>query len=490
MSTPPSASPRHWHGDAPIPTEIFDEVYRGIELRLETRPIGTLKAYETNPRDHGPAQIEVLSNSLRAFGFVAPVIVDENSVVIAGHGILLAAKNLGYTEVPVVPLSHLNEAEKKVLRIALNRAAELANWDFKLLAGEFERILEINTQLAVDLNLGLSAFTMPQIDGIFGNAEPGEGSDDLQQEPDLREPPVSRPGDKWQMEEHCIIAGDARDPGSYASLLGDERAAVGLHDAPYNVATKRISKSRRHPDFVFARGELSEEAYTAFLADFLSLVRAHSRPGAVQFSFIDFRHMGEMLQAGRAAGLNTVNVCIWDKGAGALGGLYRGQYEMCFVFSDPSAPVLNNVQLGKYGRNRTNVWKWPGALSLRKELQLHPTPKPVGLLAEAIRDVSNRGDIVLDCFSGSGSTIIAAAKTGRRARVIELDPHYVDVSVRRWETWSGGVARHSATGLTFDQLKEKRLAEGKDSDSAADSDAGPSPVRHRARPLKPVEAAP
>jgi hypothetical protein len=184
-----------------------------------------------------------------------------------------------------------------------------------------------------------------------------------------------------------------------------------------------------------------------------------------------------------------INVCIWDKGTGALGSLYRGQYEMVFVLSDPRASVLNNVQLGKFGRNRTNVWSWPGARSLRKELKLHPTPKPVGLLAEAIRDVSNRRDIVLDCFSGSGSTIIAAAKTGRRARVIELDPHYVDVSVRRWEKWSGGVARHADTGLTLDQLKEKRLAEAESSDQAVDGDQGPAPVRHRARPTEPVEAA-
>ena len=490
MSTTPSASPRHRRGDTPIPTEMFDELYRSIELRVETRPIGTLKAYETNPRDHGPPQLEVLSNSLRAFGFVAPIIVDENSIVIAGHGILLAAKKLGYTEVPVVPLSHLNEAEKKALRIALNRSAELAGWDTKLLAGEFKSILEVNAQLSVDLDLGLTGFSLLEIDGIICDVEADEGSDDLQQEPDLREPPVSRSGDKWQMEDHCIIAGDARDPGSYAALLGDERAAVGLHDAPYNTPTARISKSGRHSDFVFAHGELSEESFTTFLADFLGLARAHSKPGAVQFSFIDFRNMGQMLKAGRSAGLNTVNVCIWDKGAGALGGLYRSQYEMCFVLSDPSAPVLNNVQLGKYGRNRTNIWKWPGALSLRKELKLHPTPKPVGLLAEAIRDVSNRGDIVLDCFSGSGSTIIAAAKTGRRARVIELDPHYVDVSIQRWEKWSGGVARHAATGLTFDQLKEKRLAEAQGSGSAADSDEGPAPVRHRARALKPVEATP
>jgi DNA modification methylase len=483
MSTAPSATPGRKRSDTSIPADQVCALYRDLKLKIEYRPTDTLKAYATNPRLHPRQQQKVLTNSIRALGFVAPIIVDENGVIVGGYGVFLAAKELGYALVPVVQLTHLGEAEKKALRIALNRSAELAKWDWKLLAGEFSSLLG-----DVKLSVELTAFAMPEVERIVDEGASLDGSDDLLQEPDRREPPVSRPGDIWLLGEHRIINGDACDSVSYAALLAGERADVGLHDAPYNLATRRISKSGRHPDFIFCHGELSEEAFTAFLAKFLGLARAHSRPGAVAFSFIDFRHMGEMLKAGRSAGLALNNVCIWDKGSGALGSLYRGQYEMVFVFSDPRAPVLNNVQLGKFGRNRTNVWSWPGASSLRKELKLHPTPKPVGLLAEAIRDVSNRGDIVLDCFSGSGSTIIAAAKTGRRARVIELDPHYVDVGVQRWEKWSGGVARHAATGLTFDQLKEKRLSKASSSDQAADSDQGPTQVRHRARSLKPVEA--
>ena len=193
--------------------------------------------------------------------------------------------------------------------------------------------------------------------------------------------------------------------------------------------------------------------------------------------------MQEMVTAGRSAELVLINLCVWDKGSGAMGSLYRSQHEMVFVFADPNGPLLNNVQLGRFGRNRTNVWSWPGASSLRKELKLHPTPKPVGLLAEAIRDVSNRGDIVLDCFTGSGSSIIAAAKTGRRGRAIELDPLYVDVAVRRWQTWSGEKARHGETGLSFDELAEVRRATPA---KAADTEnRAPSPVstmRIRRRP--------
>lgn len=462
-------------------------LYRDLKLSVDYRPIESLKAYATNPRSHSRQQLKVLAESIRAFGFIAPIVVDESDTVVGGHGVLLAAKELGYAEVPVVQLTHLGEAEKKALRIGLNRSAELAGWDRKLLALEFNSLLEINTELSLEFDLTLTGFSLPEIDRVIDEGEAEGATDDLVGEPDRREPPVSRRGDIWLLDEHRLINGDARDPSTYASLLADERAAVGLHDPPYNVSvTRHVSRSGRHQDFILANGELSEEAFTGFLTDFLRQASAHSRPGAVQFAFIDWRHMGEMLQAGRAAGLSAANVCIWDKGTGGLGSLYRSQYEMVFVFSNPAGPVLNNVQLGTFGRNRTNVWVWPGAASLRKELELHPTPKPVGLLAEAIRDVSNRGDIVLDSFSGSGSTIIAAAKTGRRGYAIELDPHYVDVGVQRWQEWSGGVARHAETGLTFEQLKEARRAEGgRPAVDAAEEDEAnaltPARVRHRTR---------
>jgi DNA modification methylase len=449
-------------------------LYGELKLAIEYRPVESLKPYATNPRTHSRQQLKVLTGSIGTFGLVVPVIIDENDTIVGGHGVLLAAKELGYAEVPVVRLTHLGEAEKKAIRIALNRSAELAGWDHKLLALEFSSLLQIDTSaLSFKFDLGLTGFSLPQIDRIIDEGGAEEEADELVQEPDRREPPVSRPGDIWLLDEHRLINGDARDPASYAALLGDERAAVGLHDVPYNCRTNEISKSKRHPDFVFAHGELSEAEFTAFLAEFLCQAKAHSKPGAVTFAFIDWRHMGEMLNAGRSAGLNLCNVCIWDKGAGALGSLYRSQHEMVFVFADPGAPILNNVQLGKFGRNRTNVWSWPGARSLRKELELHPTPKPVGLLAEAIRDVSNRGDVVLDSFSGSGSTIIAAAKTGRRGFAIELDPHYVDVGVLRWQRWSGGIARHADTGLTFEEAKAARRAEAR-------SEAGiPAPAHHR-----------
>ncbi|HEV2605861.1 MAG TPA: site-specific DNA-methyltransferase [Microvirga sp.] len=233
---------------------------------------------------------------------------------------------------------------------------------------------------------------------------------------------------------------------------------MGIHDAPYDVKISgHVAKPGRHREFVKCSGELGE-AFTPFLTDFLQASTRFLEPGSYQFCFMDWRHMGEMLSASKAAGLELKNLCIWNKGMEAMGSLYRSQYELIFVFKEPGAPGINGVQLGKYSRNSTNFWDYPGAASLRKELELHPTPKSVSLVADAIRDVTRRNDIVLDAFSGSGTTIMAYAKVGRRAYAVELDPHYVDVGVRRWQEWSGCEAKNAQTGLTFAQMEEARRA--------------------------------
>jgi hypothetical protein len=258
---------------------------------------------------------------------------------------------------------------------------------------------------------------------------------------------------------------------------------MGVHDAPYDVPISgHVAKPGRHKEFVMGAGELGA-AFTPFLSAFLQASSAFLTPGGYQFCFMDWRHISEMLAAGQAAGLELKNLCVWNKGSGAMGSLYRSQHELVFVFKDPKSPGANHVQLGKFGRNRTNVWDYPGAASLRKELELHPTPKNVRMIADAIRDVTSRNDVVLDAFSGSGTTIIASAKVGRRGYAVELDPHYVDVGVRRWEQWSGEVARHAETGLTFAEMAEQR-------NQAPDLQVGPeiigvqevTPARARQRP--------
>lgn len=452
-------------------------------LHIEYVPLGALKVYKRNARTHSPRQIEQIAESIRAFGFVSPLLVDAAGELIAGHGRLTAARRLGLDEVPVVRIEHLDDAQMRALRIADNRLAELAGWDRELLALEFKDLLEIDLELDLSFDLAITGFSSPEIDGLITDAEGAADADGEDALPDAEDgaPPVSRLGDLWQLGEHRIICGDARERSVYEALLGDERAAMGIHDAPYNVSvTRHVSKSGKHREFAMATGELSEDEFTGFNTAWLTQVVFFSRSGAIQWAFMDWRHIGEITAAGRAAGLELKNLAVWNKGVGAMGSLLRSQHELVFMFKEPSAPHINNVQLGKFGRYRTNVWDYPGAAGLRKELELHPTPKPVALVADAIRDVSNRGDLVLDAFSGSGTTIIAAARTGRRARVIELDPLYVDVAIRRWEGWSGKKAVHLESGLGFAELGQAR-AEA-ESDPPPESAPAAPRVRRRARP--------
>jgi DNA modification methylase len=462
-----------------------------VRLLIEYVSIESLQAYKNNPRTHSERQIEQLAASVAAFGFCQPILIDKDSEIIGGHGLLAAARSLGYREVPIVRLSHLSEPDKRALRLGLNRLAELAGWSEELLALEFKVLLEYDLTLDLSFDLAVTGFEHPVIDQtVERSREQAEAAlDDALPEIDEAEPPVSRLNDVFELSSHRIICGDARDAAVHAKLLGGQRAAMGIHDSPYNVAVNgHVSKSGRHSEFVMASGEMSEPEFVRFLTSFLVQAKASSAPGAVQFAFMDWRHNGEMLAAGKAAGLTLKNLCIWNKGVGGLGGLYRSAHEEVFVFADPNGPVKNNVQLGKFGRNRTNVWDFPGVVSMRKELKSHPTPKSVSMIAEAIRDCSDRNEIVLDCFSGSGTSIIAAAKTGRLARVIDLDPHYVDVAVKRWEAWSGEQARHAATGLTFAELAAHRAAEREfppspDTALAAPSDVSSAPVaRVRRRP--------
>jgi hypothetical protein len=391
-------------------------------------------------------------------------------MLIAGHGRLAAAKLLRYTTVPAVRVSHLNDAQKRALRLADNKIAERAGWDEAALAFEFTDLLQLELTSELTFDLSVTGFEPAEIDRLvdFGS-NPRDAADEPSEDllPAAGDP-VSRLGDVFELGDHRIVCGDAREAATYATLLGDERAAMSISDAPYNVSIKNHVGSRRHDEFVMGVGEMTADAFTAFLASFLNRCSTFCQAGAVHVTFMDWRHMSEMLAAGAASNLELKNLCVWDKGSGAMGSLYRSQHELVFVFKDSRGPHINNVQLG---RNRTNVWSYPGAAGLRTELKLHPTPKPVALVADAIRDASNRNDLVLDAFSGSGTTIIAAAKTGRRARVIELDPQYVDVAIRRWQSWAGETARHVASRMTFADLSTARQG-----DAGADETAPPPTV--------------
>lgn len=467
------------------PTNAAEALYRDLKLAVEHVPIEGLKAYKRVLRRHTAEHIEQLVASINAFGLVQPILVDRDGEIVGGHGLFDAARKAGHVTVPVIRLRHLDEAQKRTLRIALNALAEKSDWDRELLALEFGELLEIDLTLDLSFGLEITGFRSAEIDHLIESAatnSPDAADDVLPDE--ANGAPVSQPGDLWLLGEHRLICGDARDKATYAALLDDERAAMGIHDAPYDVPISgHVAKPGRHREFVMGSGELGAN-FTPFLTGFLSASSAFLVPGGYQFCFMDWRHIGEMLAAGQAAGLELKNLCVWNKGAGAMGSLYRSQHELVFLFKDPGQPGANNVQLGKFGRNRTNVWDYQGAAGLRKELKLHPTPKNVRMIADAVRDVTQRNEIVLDAFSGSGTTIIACAKVGRRGYAAELDPHYVDVGVRRWESWAGRSARHASTGLSFGEMTELRgsLTNRQVAPATTSSEALPAPkVRQRFR---------
>lgn len=428
-----------------------------LALQVAYKPISALRVNARNARTHSKMQVEQLADGIRRFGFTNPVLIDGDDTLIAGHGRVAAARAIGLVEVPTLRLDHMSEAEKRAYVIADNRLAELAGWDRNLLAIEFEALH------ACDFDLTLTGFDLPQIDIIIDEHQTeSEPSDAVE----IDEPgaAITRVGDLWCLGEHRLLCGSALDASSYLHLLGDEKVDMAFTDPPYNVPihghVSGLGKSQ-HREFAMASGEMSEAAFTKFLRDAFGPMSAHSKDSAIHFVCMDWRHLGEVLAASQGLYGEWKNLCVWNKDNGGMGSLYRSKHELVFVFRTGSASHTNNVALGRYGRNRTNVWDYPGQNTFHrgrtKDLADHPTVKPTGLVADAIRDVSHRGGLVLDPFCGSGTTILAAEKTGRRARAIELDPCYVDVAIRRWQTMTGGTATLSGTGETFSELATARL---------------------------------
>lgn len=423
--------------------------------RLESMAVADLRSHDRNPRTHSKKQVEQIAESIRRFGFTNPVLVDRDGQVIAGHGRIEAAKLLGMATVPVLRLEHMTEAEKRAYIIADNRLAELAGWDNDLLALELAAVAELDS----DFDLALTGFDVAEIEALLNGLEAGEQREEEPVHVDEHAPVVSRVGDMWQLGDHALICGDATDPEVYRRLLDQEKAQMVFTDPPYNVPVNGhicgLGKVQ-HDEFVMASGEMTEEQFTTFLRTVSSNLAAFSDDGSIHYVCMDWRHMGELLAAGRSAYSELKNLVVWNKDNGGMGAFYRSKHELVFVFKNGSAPHINNFGLGQHGRYRTNVWDYAGVNSLKadrdEELAMHPTVKPVAMVADAIRDCSRRGGIVLDAFSGSGTTIIAAEQTGRRARAIELDPRYVDVAIRRWQQLTGGSAKLVGTDSSFDEL--------------------------------------
>lgn len=444
------------------------------ELKIEYRSPAQLNARPGNPRTHSEAQIRQLMRSIEHFGFTNPVLVDERRNLIAGHGRVEAAKRLGLGRIPTISLAEMSDADIRAYVIADNRLAENAGWDDALLAAEFQYLQD----LEIDFDLTLTGFELPEIDFTIQQITlPGSDTPEDDAVPAVRrDQVVSRAGDVWCIGPHRLICGDARNQKSYDRLLEDEKAHLIFSDPPYNVPVNGhiVGGGRhRHEEFAMASGEMTSPDFTKFLQVVFERLAGNSHDGSIHYQCMDWRHLDEILEAGRAAYSELKNLCVWSKTNGGMGSLYRSQHELVFVFKSGSGPHTNNVELGKNGRNRTNIWNYPGANTFgegQSALAMHPTVKPVALIRDAIMDCSHRGQIVLDPFCGSGSTLIAAEETGRAGRGIEFDPAYCDVIVRRMAETLSFMAFHEETGREFAELEDERAA-GKASDELEDATA-------------------
>jgi len=436
------------------------EWVRHLSLAIEPRPVAGLRPARRNARTHSKRQIHQVAASIQQFGFINPIVVDEEGRIVAGHARWEGAKLLGLDKVPTIRIEHMTEAQKRAYVIADNRLAELAGWDDELLAVEFEEL----GALDLDFELEITGFETAQIDLLIDGPTAASQADPADELPPITgRAPVSRTGDLWLLGEHRMLCGNALEESCYDRVMGDDRARVVFIDPPYNVPIQGHvcgSGRIRHAEFAMASGEMSEAEFTWFLAQALQRHAAFSVDGAVLYCCIDWRGALPLLTAGRQAALTQLNLCVWNKNNGGLGSFYRSKHELVAVFKVGDGPHLNTIQLGAHGRYRTNVWDYAGINTFRPgrmdELSMHPTVKPVALVADALKDCSRRGEIVLDGFAGSGTTVIAAEKSGRRARAIELEPGYVDVAIRRWQTLTGGSARHADSGRTFSELEAER----------------------------------
>jgi DNA modification methylase len=436
-----------------------------ISGRLQTvyRQVRDLKTNPKNPRQHSPKQIQQIADSIRAFGFNVPLLIDSNFVVIAGHGRLLACSLLGIDVVPTIMVASLTPQQVLAFMIADNRLTENATWDQRLLAEQFQTLAEVE----LDFSLEVAGFEMGEIDvmieGLSPAQEGGEDpADELPGETDKVQ--VSRPGDLWQLNQHRVLCADATLASNYIELMAGHKASAGFTDPPYNVPIDGHATGlgrTHHSEFPMASGEMTEAEFTDFLTNASSSLAENCVDGAIVYVCMDWRHMSELLIAGRRAGLESKNLCVWVKSNAGMGSLYRSQHELVFVFKNGRGCHRNNVQLGQFGRYRTNVWNYPGANSFSRTtpegnlLALHPTVKPVAMVADAILDCTARGDIILDGFLGSGTTVIAAERTGRVCYGLELDPVYVDTIVRRWQAFTGKSAMNIGSGRSFNQIEEE-----------------------------------
>jgi DNA modification methylase len=434
-------------------------------MAIEPMSVASLRPYPGNARTHSKKQIRQIAASIRQFGFTNPVLIGEDGEILAGHGRVEAAKLLGLANVPTVRLAHLSLAQRRAYVLADNKLAANGGYDRELLAIELQGLIEL------DFDVEVTGFSSAEIDIVLDEAREGSPGSSTEAEDQVPFPigdpaaAVTRAGDVWCLGRHRLICGDARDQAVFDLLMGNERADLLFTDPPFNLRIDGHVTGLgrvRHREFAMGVGEMSVEAFTNFLQQTLGHAAAHARNGAIAFVCMDWRHMGDLLMAGQSIFSELKNLVVWNKTNGGMGTFYRSKHELIFVFKVGTAAHTNTFGLGDSGRYRTNVWDYAGVNTWRsgrsEDLAMHPTVKPVALVAEAIKDCSRRGEIVLDPFGGSGTTLIAAEKTGRLARLIEFDPAYCDTILRRFERVTGKQASQAVSGTSFEEIAQERAA--------------------------------
>ena len=452
------------------------------------RAIKDLKVNRRNARKHSDRQVKLIAASLREFGWLVPIIVDEDGTVLAGHGRLLAAKLLNMAEVPTIQVKHLTEELKRAFMLADNRLAELAEWDDEMLKVELTEL----SALELDFHFEVTGFDTRDLDRLDTPVVAKPPKAEAIAEINREQPAVSALGDLWQLGSHLLLCGNALEDGSYAKLMDDQRAQMVFTDPPYNVKNDGHTGglgSVHHANFAMASGEMSVTEFTKFLTTSMGLMAHYSLDGAIHYLCMDWRHASELLAAAAGIYSEQKNLCVWNKTNGGMGTFYRSKHELIFVYKVGTAAHINNFGLGEGGRYRTNVWDYAGVNTFKPgrmdELRSHPTCKPLPLVMDALMDCATRKSVVLDPFLGSGTTLIAAEKTGRIGRGMELDPYYVDAAIERWQALTGKRAIHVESGRTFEQMANAKVSKPDAAAALPETGSSSGEIEPTANPVGP-----
>ncbi|GHT98690.1 methyltransferase [Alphaproteobacteria bacterium] len=433
------------------------------DMDIKMFAVEDLVEYARNPRKNDDV-VDKMVACIKEFGFRIPIVAKSDGTVVDGHLRLKAARKLAIKEVPVVIADDLTDTQIKAFRLVANQSANWAEWNEELLKLELEDLKNL------DFDLDLTGFDLNEVERLLRNEEIQE--DDFEESiPDENVPVISKVGDLWILGKHRLLCGDSTKMEDIKKLMDDDVADMVFCDPPYNVRINNIIGlgSVHHDEFVMASGEMSEQEFIDFLTIVFKNLVAVSKDGSIHYHCMDWKHIYEIIVAGRAAYTEFKQMCVWNKDNGGMGTFYRSKHELIFVFKNGTAKHTNTFELGQNGRYRTNVWDYAGINSfVSKErteknghivsggselLKMHPTVKPVKLVADAILDCSLDGELILDLFGGSGTTLIASEETDRKCCMMELDPKYVDVIIRRWEKATGKQAILESTGKTFEEME-------------------------------------